>query len=183
MTAQINDVVTYEEDEWELAGANGEPLFDPNAFGLVPRAICSICWRGYTCAYELRDNQLFLDRVSIGLAGTPPVLLGRKPEIPNEMSCFSASYPNLGAQVPFTGGLLLARDFIREHYVHMGFHPAWKYANVIEAELQAGQVVRLLDCSSAMAEIRQRLAGKDVPAGAERQEVKLWIERTFARRY
>ena len=183
MTAQINDVVRHAGDDWGLAGANGKPLFEPKAFGLEVRAASSACWRGFICRYELRDDQLFLDEVAIALDGTPPVLLGREPETPRRESGFTARYRNIGAQVPFTGGLLLARGFIRQHYVHMGFHPAWKYAEVIEAELDTGHVVRFLDCSSAMAEIRQRLAGKDMPAGAARQEVLLWIARTFARRY
>jgi hypothetical protein len=183
MTAQINDSVRYAGEDWALAGVNGGPLFDPTEFGLEPRATSSICWRGYTCEYELRDDQLFLEPVNINLDGTPPVLLGREPETRRtELGC-AVSYRNLQAPLPFTGGLLLARDFIRKHYVHMGFHPAWKYAEVIEAELDAGHVVRFLDCSRAMAEIRQRLAGKDRPDGASRQEVALWIERTFARRY
>src|SRR4051812_48640333 len=135
MTAQINDVVKYAGEDWKLAGANGGRLFDPKAFGLQPREASSACWRGFICHYELRDDQLFLEEVQMALSSTPPPLLGREPEISIQKIGFNAAYRDLGAHVAFSGGLLLARDFIREHYVHMGFHPAWKYATVIEAEL------------------------------------------------
>ena len=183
MTAQINDTLTYAGDEWSLAGVNGGPLFEPTAFGLEATATSSICWRGFTCRYELRDGQLLLQDVSIGLAVPAPRLLGREPELAGEQSAFTAFYREMEAPVPFTGGLLLARGFLRQHYVHMGFHPAWKYEEVVEAELEAGRVLRFLDCSSAMAEVRGRLAGKEAPDSANRQEIRLWIERAFSRRY
>ncbi len=34
-----------------------------------------------------------------------------------------------GCLVPFTGALLLGERFITSTYVHMGFHPAWKFAS------------------------------------------------------
>ncbi len=37
---------------------------------------------------------------------------------------------NLPAPISFTGGLPIAADFIQELYVHLGFHPAWKFREV-----------------------------------------------------
>lgn len=42
--------------------------------------------------------------------------------------------------VPLSGGLLLGEGFIQELYVHMGFHPAWKYLHVIELIFEGGQL-------------------------------------------
>lgn len=66
----------------------------------------------------------------------------------------------------------------------MGFHPAWKYAHVLEVELEAGRISRVTDCSKPMADIRSRVAGTDKPGhGSSREEIKAWVERAFSRKY
>lgn len=185
MTAQFNDVVSHAGSDWTLAGANGEGLFDPKELGFNARAAGSACWRGFVCRYAVRAEKLWLEELNIALDGAPPALLGRQPQVPTSpLSVFTACYRKLGQPIDFTGGLLLAQDFLRQHYRHMGFHPAWKYAKVVEAELHAGHVIRVTDCSSAMAKLRERLAGTDLPSGgASRGEVLAWVEGTFSRRY
>ena len=72
MTAQINDYVKYAGEEWALAGANGEPLFEPKAFGLEPREgegtreELSIDGRGGAAAMTLSMNPGLLPRARMG---------------------------------------------------------------------------------------------------------------------
>jgi hypothetical protein len=54
-------------------------------------------------------------------------------------------------RVPFSGGLLLGQGFIRTTYVHMGFHPAWKFEKVAELLLEHGGVTSTLDRSAELA--------------------------------
>jgi len=183
MTAQITDLVRYTELDWSLAGVNGEGLFDPAAHGLKVRAASTACYRGFACAYALREGALFLDDLHVATEGEAPRLLGCAPEQAGDLG-FTARYRKMGHFVPFTGGLLLGDGFVRELYVHMGFHPAWKYRRVLEVELDEGHVTKLSDCSAAMAEIRTKLGGRDVPArGAPSAEVRAWIDRAFSRSY
>jgi hypothetical protein len=185
VTAQISDAVLYAESEWTLAGVNGAPLFDPAAHGMSVGPASSACWRGFVCRYALSDQGFSLEELDVALlgGGDAPALFGYVPG-PSLDFAFTATYRDLRAPIPFTGGLLLARGFISELYVHMGFHPAWKYQHVVEVELEEGRLRRAVDCGEAMAEIRRKLAGRDAPRKqATSGEVQAWLERTFSRRY
>lgn len=63
------------------------------------------------------------------------------------MTCSPAN-----AVIPFSSGLLLGDGFIRELYVHMGFHPAWKFERVVELIFEGGQLTRSHDRSEQLAE-------------------------------
>ncbi|WP_437964710.1 hypothetical protein WMF04_34240 [Sorangium sp. So ce260] len=184
MTAQFDDIVAYAGADWSLAGVNGGDLFDPASQGLRVRPASTACWRGFVCRYELRDNALYLDGLDVALEGEAPPLLGKVPREPEMHLGFTAAYEGIALHVPFSGGLLLARDFLLELYVHMGFHPAWKYAHVLEVELEAGRISRVTDCSKPMADIRSHVAGIDQPGpGSSHEEIQAWVERAFSRKY
>ena len=183
MTAQINDSVIHSKTNWALAGANGGPLFDPAAHGLGVRPASSACWRGFVCTYEIRDWALLLVDMKVSLNGPAPRLLNTDPEQLRNM-WFTASYRDLNYPIPFTGSILLARDFIRGRYAHRGFAPGWKYERVLEVELEGGRVSSVTDCSDDMAAIRQRVAGAGQPGVRNSEaEVMNWIERAFSRRH
>jgi hypothetical protein len=184
MTAQFNDHVAYQAADWRLAGENGGDLFDPSRHGLRVRMASTACWRGFVCRYELRDEALYLDSLDVALDGEAPRLLGKLPQEPKMPLGFTATYEGLGHPVPFSGGLLLARDFLPEFYEHMGFHPAWKYARVLEVELDAGRLARVTERSKPMADLRSRLAGADRPGpGTSHEEIEAWVARAFSRTY
>ncbi|MBA9002754.1 hypothetical protein [Thermomonospora cellulosilytica] len=149
MTGQIPDEVTYQGKSYALAGANGTGLFDPTALGLRVRPISTACWRGYLAEYAIVDGALKLTGLRLGLDDERPEVFGvlpDEPEDPEEVhdllpdgSAGSADYvdPNpkysgLDVPVPFTGGLLIGRDFDSGFYVHMGFQAGWKYADLHE---------------------------------------------------
>jgi hypothetical protein len=91
----------------------------------------------------------------------------------------------LGHRVPFSGGLLLADDFIDELYVHMGFHPAWKYREVHELVFLDGDLVLEADRSEQIAEFRQEIRDRPLEpgSGSEREDIRRWIERCFSQEY
>jgi hypothetical protein len=178
MTAQIPDKLLYLEQDWDLAGVRGEGLFDPLRHGLWPMPLHTACWRGFVCTYLIERDQLYLDELEIALDEAAPTLWGRAPSVRRAGS--PVTYRELRAPVRFTGGLLLARDFISDLYVHMGFHPAWKYLNVCEVLLDDGRVERVEDRSAAVAEMRERLSPSTRPPG---NEIGLWVARTFSREY
>jgi hypothetical protein len=92
-----------------------------------------------------------------------------------------ATYRDLAHVVEYTGGLLLGDGFIRELYVHMGFHPPHKYRVVHELLFERGRVTERHDRSAAMAAIRERLAGRPLQPGLEASDAELreWIAGTF----
>jgi hypothetical protein len=208
MTAQISDEVTYRGKPHSIAGINGSGLFDPSRHGIKPVMISTACWRGYHCTYEVAGGFLFLTRVNIGLdeddrvlaeRGEGPKLFGQIPrryiihgqlfdgtgEVKTSWESFDFRYDGLREVVPFTGGLLLADGFIDELYVHMGFHPAWKFREVHELLFERGKVMKEADHSAEMAEFRQMLEDRPLePTDHEDEPAMMrWVEQCFSLKY
>ncbi len=165
-------------------------------FELEPLSVFSACWRGYFASFALIDNRLVLDALDVSLLkrtqgkGKPPSYLqllgptinGVAPEGPPEgdkVRAFNNHYRGLAYHLDYSGGLLLAEGFIRQLYVHMGFHPAWKYENVIELVFQNGRLVSESDKSSEIANVRARAAA----GPGDRGDIAAWVERCFDRNY
>ena len=182
MTAQIPDSVRYEGEEYDLAGVNGAGLFDPAAHGVVPTGTSSANWRGFVASYVVRDGQLHLERLTLGLdrstdqAAAPPVLFGTGPE---EDFGFELEYTFDEAPIEFSGGVLLGKHFIEELYIHMGFAPAWKYRRVLELIFESGRLLRAHDRSSKVAKIRDRITSGRAPDPDAQADLIRWIDRTF----
>lgn len=185
MTAQFNDTLHFRGNTYELAGISGGGLFEPSEHGLEPFGNCTACWAGYLCTYAVRDNTLLLDQLEINLKPPLPTLFGIAPDTSKgKRGLFEAVYRNMGHKLPFSGGLLIARGFIQNLYVHMGYHPAWKYRTVYELIAHEGDVVEAVDKSAAMGELRNRLAGTDeFNHPNNRLQVEHWIKQCFSRRY
>ena len=209
MTAQISDTFRYRNKPRTLAGINGSGLFDPAQQGIKAVGWSTACWRGYHCTYEVADGSLFLTNVNLGLGeedmataarGDGPKLYGKVPrrytehghstnlrtgEVETSWESSDFMVDGLREVVPFTGGLLLGDDFIREMYVHMGFHPAYKFKVVHELIFGAGRLVEEHDRSAQMAEFREMLSPKSLKPGskASRAEIEAWIERCFSLEY
>ena len=94
-------------------------------------------------------------------------------------------YKDMRAPIAFTGGMLIGDGFIREMYVHMGFHPAYKFRVVHELMFESGRQVSATDQSQIMAKVRQNLVGKPLQPGmnAGDEEIMDWIKGTFSLEY
>lgn len=205
MTAQISDTFGYRGKSFSLAGVNGKELFDPRNHGVQPESHFSACWRGFHCRYEVSGGHLHLAEIYLWLSdqdeeaiahGAGPTLFGRSPErykirFQNSAGVFETIEPinhritALHEPFPFTGGLLLADGFIEEMYVHMGFHPAYKYKEVHELILDAGRVIEEHDRSGKMKELREILRPNTLEpqSHANEAELRQWIERCFSLKY
>jgi hypothetical protein len=94
-----------------------------------------------------------------------------------------SKYSDMSAFVPFTGGLLAARDFIEELYVHMGFHPAWKYGVVRELLFEDGHLTGDFDRSAKIAQLRAKLQDRLTPTTTDPATLREWIGKCFDRDY
>lgn len=188
MTAQISDSVRYRAHVYALAGVNGNGLFDPSNCGMKPIGRCTACWRGFLCRYKVdcKQKRLLLERLAVCLNEPATVLFEVEPKKDEgEFPLFSAIYEGLDYQVPYTGGLLLANDFVRELYVHMGFHPAWKYREVHEVIFENGCLIQEENRSEQMAELRLKIARQPhEPVDPENNfELAKWIHQCFSLDY
>lgn len=116
--------------------------------------ISTACWRGYLCWYRVSGGSLRLVRLMVGSGTT------------------------VAART-----LLLGRGFIRSTYVHMGFHPVWKFAKVIELLLREGAVTDSLDRSAELAAFRQRIANGEAADPDGPRGGADWVRRTFSLDY
>jgi hypothetical protein len=199
MTAQIEDTFRYQGKKLSLAGISGAGLFDPADHGLDPTSWSSACWRGYCAHYVVTNDKLSLSALDVSLTNPKEAREGTAIRVPAPLiNGISASAPPVGARssfeyefkgldllVPYSGGLLLATDFIRELYVHMGFHPAWKYRQVFELIFESGVLAEEWDVSEKLSAIRQKILalppegdGSSPPPGS-----MAWIEKCFSQDY
>ena len=164
-------------------GSSG--LFEPQAHGLSPAPNCSACWRGYCCGYEVAKAVFRLRQLTLWLnveQAQRPSLFGISARYNNQLKCFL--YDDLQQSVPFTGVLLLGAEFIGKLYVHMGFHPAWKYRRVYELIVESGRVVEEADRSNQMTHVRERMVHEPLkPMSSKREDIMKWVDRCFSLDY
>lgn len=196
MTAQIDDMFRHNGVEFSVSGISEGELFDPSLLDLKPAGTCSACWRGYQAIFAVSGSHLVLDTLHVNLftegegyeRQEGPPINGVRPTGPRgEHDWFNNNYIGLDYHLEYTGGLLLADGFIDDLYVHMGFHPAWKYTNVIELVFANGILQREFDRSERMAEIRQKILNfRDENAASQMpssEEIRDFVERSFDRTY
>jgi hypothetical protein len=186
----------YSGKELSVAGISEGELFEPSLLDLRPAGTCTACWRGYQAVFALSGSRLVLDALHVNLLTggegyerqEGPPINGVRPAGPRgEYDWFNNNYIGLDYHLEYTGGLLLADGFIEDLYVHMGFHPAWKYTTVIELIFANGILQQEFDRSERMAEIRRKIIdSRDEDAVSRmptRDEIRDFVERSFDRTY
>ena len=179
----MHDTILIEDQPLFMVGINGGRLFDPYELGLHPLPHTTSCWRGYVCEYKSFQGKFLLDNLQINIDPQEETSInGVKPER-DRRRLFSHVYASLHLPIPFTGNILAAGEFIQELYVHMGFHPAWKYKKVLELILSDGEVIEIRDISKQMEDVRKEMVKSPLTPGpnANREQIEKWIESTFRR--
>ena len=87
------------------------------------------CWRGYVCSYCIKNENLYLENLHIGLLSEPVPLGG------------SLDYENLELPIQYDGEILLGAGFISERYVHMGFQSPSAFQTVFHLTFRDGKLV------------------------------------------
>lgn len=175
-----------------VAFSAGEP-FDPTEHGYRPVMSSTACYRGYVCEYEVAGDKLLLSKLHINHQGgdvpasmrlRPPSLNGAEAEASQTSHFGRWVFKQIDLPLSYTGGLIVARGFIRSLYAHMGFHPAWKYTEVHELLFDSGRLVAEENRSERMAELRERMtSGQASPREPSRGDVATWIAESFSREY
>ncbi len=151
MTAQISDTFIFKGDEYSLIGMKGGDLASPEQFGMEPEMINTACYRGFYATYELTEESLYLRELTLREKnGNYLPIQGIEP-VKEE---YEATYHGLSVVVPFTGKIRLAKDFIEELYIHMGYQKPTAFKTVLDITLKGGRVVEIKDRSKEMEEKR-----------------------------
>ena len=170
MTFQTPDTVIYKRKKYLLAAANGSGLFDPADYGIKAKMLSTACWRGYQCTYTIRKSLLHLATATIG--------------IDNEGITGELCMADMHDSIKFTGGMLLANDFI-SGYPRMMSAAIYGYTTVHELLFENGRVTACIDHSMAMEEFRRWIVQQhaDEPWQITRTDVQEWMEQVFSRKY
>ncbi len=185
MTAQIQDKVLYQEQEYVVVGIHGEGLPSPQKFGKKPVMMSAACYRGYYLEYTCLDRQLALTAMTIRTEdGKYEPIGGVLPAF--DKACDCAHYTGLNVPVNFGGSLLIGRDFVQEMYVHMGFQKPFAYRVVKELLFEEGHLLVETDYSDKIDQMRARMiktqTGK-VTQDLNDHRLKKWIDWMFSLDY
>lgn len=199
MTAQVTDTIQIHGRLYEVCGIHGEAPFVPQSLGIVPVPPHTACWRGHINRYRIYRRRLVLEQLVVWLstnsgewgAGSEslrgPAINGVEPHVaPVTPDVAENSYSTVRLALPFTGGILAGRSFLRQLYVHVGFPPAWKFESVYEAIFDHGRLRALRDVSPQMDAIRRRMLERPVQPDlrkADQAELMSWITSTFELNY
>jgi hypothetical protein len=151
MTAQIPDTFLFNGDEYSLIGMTEGMLVTPEQFGMEPEMLHTACYRGFYATYELTDEALYLREVTLREKNGKYLPIG---DIQPKIEDYQATYHGLSEVIPFTGKIRLAKDFIKELYIHMGYQKPTAFKTVLDITLKEGKVVEIRDRSKAMEQKR-----------------------------
>ena len=97
---------------------------------------------------------------------------------------FTHKYVDMNYKLPFTGRLLIAKNFIQSMYVHMGYQRPIAYRTVLELVIKEGDVLEVIDHSKHYKKLRKRDPDKDsYPKTSNEEDIKDFVEKSFSRRY
>jgi hypothetical protein len=181
VTAQITDKIYYLGDKFSLVAVEKEWPFKPESHGMHPVPLHTACWRGFYCEYAIVQDLLVLNTLNIGLESPqPPVWMGITP-IKDKIDR-SWEYKGVHLPIEYSGGIVIGSSFLREFYVHMGFHQAYSFQNVYEIIFEQGKLIQTIDHCEQAERIRQMVKEKP-PGRAPRKEIERFIEDSFSLSY
>ena len=172
MTAQISDTFIFGRDKYSLIGIKGGNLFSPELYGMHPIMMHTACYRGFYATYELTKEALYLRELTLREANQNylPIEGIRPAEQENKAS--ARTYRGLNVVVPFTGKTRLAKDFINELYIHMGYQKATAFKTVLDVTLNKGQTVVIRDRSREIEKKRGAFKERFLTGGATDEKIE-----------
>ena len=124
----------------------------PEQFGMESEMIHTACYRGFISTYEITDDGLYLKEFTIKEKDENylPIdgVLPKKED-------YLATYEKLNHHVDFTGKIRLAKDFIQDLYIHMGYQKASAFETVLDISFENGKVVEINERSKEIEKKRE----------------------------
>jgi len=150
MTAQISDTFIYKGEDYSMIGSTAGKLVTPEDFGMKADMLHTACYAGYYSTFELTDEELILKKMTINVVGGDALPIdGIMPEGEGSEGG-PRQYKGLKYKVGFTGRIRLAKDFIDDYYIHMGYQKPTAFKTVYDITLENGRVVKMKDRSDDM---------------------------------
>lgn len=201
MTAQIGDIYKRHNDEYTIVAISAPLSFDPKNYGLEPHPSSTACYRGYWCEYDITDDGLFLENLYLFNGdGNYPEFLGKSiaPIEYQECDCYRGKkktrkkiprhmghrvYKDVHLLIPYTGKVLLGKDFLREYYIHMGYQRPFAYKTLVEYVFEEGIPLDIIDHSKTAEKLRESIDLKDPMWKYREQDIPQFVEDSFSLDY
>jgi hypothetical protein len=169
MTAQVNDAFIFRRRKFDISAIEfPENFIDIYSLGFKPIEFDTGCWRGYISTFSISNKKLVLKNLYTNngnkTENEAPLINGKLPEIniPKDLveeyknTWQEFTYKNINLIVPYTGSILITKDFIWEEYVHMGFQSPFNYEIVIQLLFNDGKYIISKDLSETAKQIREK---------------------------
>lgn len=192
MTAQVSDTIFVGRKSYALWGQKGTGLFCPREHGLEPLFFSTACKACYVCVYKVRNAELLLTQLNIGLGleHYPRLAMGIGPLLDSKLpiQCrFGETvegeyvYRKLALPVPFTGELTARRGFASGFDLFHKYRPDSDDAEAIILTFDRGILISQVDHTSDMIEERRKWAELRLQQQRlrDQQGVGAWIKRLF----
>ena len=189
MTAQIGDSFKLDDSNYTMVAISEALNFDPGKYGIVPESICTACWRGFWCVYNINDKGIFLDNLYVNSQDDYyPEIEGVKAITEKEgdgRQSFLGHhlYKGLNIKIDYSGKILVGKDFLPQYYIHMGFQRAWAFEKLIELVFENGTLVEKNDQSEVAADIRKQIEKNNVFNKNMRQNTEKFVRNSFSLDY
>lgn len=172
MTRQLLNSVRYRGRVWQQIALHGQDGFEPHRHGFLARGNCTALHRGwygeFSAEPRLRLQELHVNHWVDGLLpvlqrrALGPVFNGVAAQPGSRYRCNSL-YRGLELSIPFSGGLLLARDYDVSLGGRYG-NAFWMYAEVCELIYRRGRLVEAIDHADTIALARESASRPAGPA-------------------
>ena len=159
MSGQIDDTISWENSDFSIIKTKNNLPFNPSEHGITPSDISSDCVRGFWCNFSIAGNELFIENLYIHSKNNHyPAICGTLPLTKNEtFDDDYRTYSNLHLKLDYTDRVLVGKDFLPEHYIHTWTQKPWAYKNIFELVFTNGQLVKAIDHSKIVTDIRKQI--------------------------
>lgn len=161
MTAQIGDKFMFRGSNYSIVAISTPMRFNPADFGIIPMGICTACWAGYWCEYDISEKGIVLKNLYINAKDDNyPAINGVEAMGDGERDFKYMGhhlYKDIQIPMKYTGKILVGKDFLREYYIHMGYQHAWAYQTLVEFIFEDGILLDTVDHSQIAEKIREEM--------------------------
>ena len=171
MTVQMSDSIQWNDKSYKVTNKDPHPIFSPQSIGVTPVPFATCCWAGYVGHYAIKEDELFLKSMSIGLENhnSPPVINGIAPNDLGDCEFyFGHHYENIWLPLNYSGKLILGNDWVGNlGRGHHGYAQDVEFEEVQSCIFEQGKLINVTDLSDQCAKERAVLVEK---LNAERAE-------------
>ena len=162
MTAQIGDTFKFSDENYEIVSVSESIEFNPQEYGITPEQVCTACWKGYWCVYNITPDGILLEDLYINSKdGYYPEINGVKPVSEygegKELMYFGHRlYKKINIKIPYTGKILAGDEFLDKYYIHMGLQRPLSYKKLVSFVFKDGKLIATNDQSDLAATLRAK---------------------------